>query len=140
MTSRRIFIKTSGGLALVACVGGLSALIESCTSKGLPFTVENNTIKVLKEKVKLGKFYLIESDKTEEPIYLMLEDGDYYALLLKCTHKGCELEPGTTLIHCPCHGGKYTPKGEVISGPPPRPLKRYPVTTDNTYVYITLQS
>jgi cytochrome b6-f complex iron-sulfur subunit len=34
---------------------------------------------------------------------------------------------------CPCHAGRYTPDGTVISGPPPRPLAKLPFTvTDGT--------
>lgn len=47
-----------------------------------------------------------------------------------CTHAGC-------LVHwngaeqtwdCPCHGGRYTPRGEVLEGPPVKALKAVDVS------------
>ena len=31
------------------------------------------------------------------------------------------------VIWCPCHNGKFDLNGQVISGPPPRPLESYQV-------------
>ncbi|GGJ34458.1 QcrA and Rieske domain-containing protein [Deinococcus roseus] len=47
-----------------------------------------------------------------------------------CQHLGCQVnqkDDGTLL--CPCHSGAYDPRagGEVIGGPPPRPLAQLPV-------------
>ena len=55
--------------------------------------------------------------------------GDLRAFSAVCTHLGCivqwEKEAGTFL--CPCHAGKYDALGNVISGPPPKPLPRYAI-------------
>jgi Rieske Fe-S protein len=54
------------------------------------------------------------------------------ALAAKCTHEGCTVTYQTSedLIWCPCHNGKFSTDGRVISGPPPRPLPAYKVTGD----------
>lgn len=41
-----------------------------------------------------------------------------------CTHLGCQVlwEAKTKHFKCPCHGGVYAATGEVLEGPPPRPL------------------
>ena len=54
------------------------------------------------------------------------------ALSAKCTHEGCTVTYQTSedLIWCPCHNGKFSTDGRVISGPPPRPLLAYSVTGD----------
>lgn len=43
-----------------------------------------------------------------------------------CTHLACKASynPKTKRIECPCHAGIYNLQGEVVSGPPPRPLDR----------------
>ncbi len=49
---------------------------------------------------------------------------EFKAFSALCTHLGCivHLEPGND-IYCPCHAGYFDPvTGEVISGPPPKPL------------------
>jgi|SRR5664279_2282523 len=43
-----------------------------------------------------------------------------------CTHLGCQTHWNAegSYIACPCHGGQFDVQGNVIGGPPPRPLKR----------------
>jgi len=44
----------------------------------------------------------------------------------RCTHLGCAVSwvPDQQAFKCPCHGGVFSIEGEVLSGPPPRPLDR----------------
>lgn len=72
-----------------------------------------------------GKFWLSNTD-----------DG-FRALSKVCTHLGCLFKwVGTnTRFECPCHGSKFTNKGNYIEGPAPRNLDRFAVTvyyTDGT--------
>jgi nitrite reductase/ring-hydroxylating ferredoxin subunit len=43
-----------------------------------------------------------------------------------CTHMGCELNADASVtpacLSCPCHGGRFTADGQVISGPPVQAL------------------
>jgi cytochrome b6-f complex iron-sulfur subunit len=58
------------------------------------------------------------------------QDNTWAALGAVCTHLGCTVQymPARDVIHCNCHGGEYdSHTGQNISGPPPRPLKRYVV-------------
>ncbi len=46
-----------------------------------------------------------------------------------CTHLRCVVrwtEP-KEIFECPCHGAKFNAVGEVLEGPPPRPLDIYPI-------------
>jgi quinol---cytochrome c reductase iron-sulfur subunit, bacillus type len=58
--------------------------------------------------------------KSEDP-------KDMIVLSSRCTHLGCTVnwreDAGAYL--CPCHDAKFSPEGEVLDGPPPRPLDRY---------------
>ena len=47
----------------------------------------------------------------------------------KCTHLGCPYrwDPGRKQFLCPCHNAVFDVDGRIVSGPPPRPLDRYPV-------------
>jgi len=44
-----------------------------------------------------------------------------------CTHLGCPLSwsAGAERFLCPCHGGAFDATGQVVAGPPPRPMARY---------------
>jgi thiosulfate dehydrogenase [quinone] large subunit len=56
--------------------------------------------------------------------------GTFVAFSAVCTHAGCpvQYDQSTTQFVCPCHGGVYDARtGQVLQGPPPRPLPRIPV-------------
>lgn len=57
------------------------------------------------------------------------QDGELHAFDAVCTHLGCTVQykPDTSQIWCACHNAFYDLGGNVISGPPPRPLERLTV-------------
>lgn len=65
------------------------------------------------------------------------EEG-FIAFSVDCTHLGCPIRwlPSANLFMCPCHGGVFYADGTVASGPPPRPLFRYPVRVQDGEVQI----
>lgn len=58
--------------------------------------------------------------------------GNVHALSGTCTHLGCQVrwDAGSTRFRCPCHGGAFDADGNVVEGPPPRPLDRVEVRLD----------
>jgi Rieske Fe-S protein len=58
-------------------------------------------------------------------VYLVKSGTAVRALDSTCTHLGCRtrFNPESKQIECPCHGGVYDVSGNVISGPPPAPLR-----------------
>jgi menaquinol-cytochrome c reductase iron-sulfur subunit len=51
----------------------------------------------------------------------------YVAISNRCMHLGCPVRyiQAAERFICPCHGGVYGPIGQVIGGPPVRPLDRF---------------
>jgi Rieske Fe-S protein len=56
-------------------------------------------------------------------------DGELRAFNATCTHLDCTVQykTDTSQIWCACHNGMYDLAGNVVSGPPPRPLERFDV-------------
>jgi Rieske Fe-S protein len=81
--------------------------------------------------VPVGDTYLFRYPSDDDPaVLLRLGDRDVVAFSQKCTHLGCVVyyEAEADRWHCPCHEGNFeTRSGDVISGPPPRPLGRIDV-------------
>jgi len=55
------------------------------------------------------------------------EDLPYVAISTRCAHLGCPVRyfQASRRFVCPCHGGVYGFQGEVVGGPPVRPLDRF---------------
>jgi cytochrome b6-f complex iron-sulfur subunit len=66
------------------------------------------------------------------------KSGDFRAFSAICTHLGCivDWETKKNRFFCPCHAGVFDSFGNVISGPPPRPLPRYEVKIEGEKVLV----
>jgi Rieske Fe-S protein len=66
---------------------------------------------------------------TRPGIVIRTPDGVLRAFSAVCTHLGCTVQyrADTSQIWCACHNGFYDLNGNVVSGPPPRPLERFTV-------------
>ena len=71
-------------------------------------------------------------------VYLVKSGGSVRALDSTCTHLGCRtrFNPETMRIECPCHGGVYDIRGQVMAGPPPLPLAVIPTRIENDQVMV----
>lgn len=69
-------------------------------------------------------------------------DGTLVALSGVCTHLTCTVrfdgETGT--LFCPCHNGRFDLSGNVLSGPPPRPLETYAVDVSGPDIIVSRKS
>ncbi len=76
-----------------------------------------------------------------EPLYVVRTGEDaFVGLEGACTHLHCVLrwsEAARELV-CPCHEGSFDLNGNVLKGPPPRPLQRYRVETRLGQIYLHL--
>lgn len=65
--------------------------------------------------------------------------GELLAFTAVCTHLTCTVvyDEESQIILCPCHNGKYDLSGNVISGPPPRPLKAYQVKISGDEIIVS---
>jgi Rieske Fe-S protein len=73
-------------------------------------------------------------------VYLVKIGSEVRALDSTCTHLGCRtrFNPESRQIECPCHGGVYDVMGNVLSGPPPGPLRAMTTRVDDGQVMVQL--
>ena len=141
MASRREFIKGSIGVTGLALCCGSSLLLQGCTS----LTYVNATLvgeRLVVNKLDLvnNKYVLLNHPKLMAPLYLKDPGNDQYlAILLLCTHKGCDVKPAGGIFVCPCHGSEFNSNGEVLQGPAEERLAIYDTSSDHSYVYINLK-
>ncbi len=141
---RRTFIKSASKISIsVGCLGGALSL-ESCVANYLVAASESDdriTIEkaLFKDETtaKLRPFVTVQSSKFKESIYLGgLQDENYLAVLLQCTHKGCSVRPSGDLLICPCHGSEFDRTGKVLKSPAEENLSQFRITYDERLVYI----
>ena len=75
----------------------------------------------------------------EVSVYVLSTDArTYIAMSNICTHLGCRVRWITDQdqFFCPCHNGVFDISGNVVAGPPPRPLDQYEVKVENDQLYI----
>ena len=79
------------------------------------------------------------TDEEELMVYAFTEDGRDYAVMSNiCTHLACRVRwiEERQEFFCPCHNGVYDKAGNVLAGPPPRPLDRYEVKIENDDLFM----
>ncbi len=66
-------------------------------------------------------------------------EGKLVALSAVCTHLTCTVrfEPESGTLFCPCHNGRFDLGGNVLSGPPPRPLATYAVAVSGSDIVVS---
>lgn len=72
-------------------------------------------------------------------IVLRTPDGELRAFTAVCTHLACTVQYRADFQHiwCACHDGHYDLHGQVLAGPPPRPLEEFKVTVKDDDVIIS---
>lgn len=149
---RRSFLKrlSAIGAAISAAIAGVPSLVALISPTFKRATSD--------KWVKLGEAALFDLDvaikreftesvndawvesRVLKSVWLYTEDGESFtAYNGRCTHLGCGyfFDDEKKVFHCPCHHGLFDLKtGEVVGGPPPRPLDRLDVKVEDGDVYV----
>ena len=139
---RRDFIRSIERLAAGALCVGLPPAAMGCSGLAYVPSIRNGNLLIV-DRADLGAhpFALVEHPEIPRAIYLHRHPDDAYtAVLTRCTHRGCQVEPAGERLACPCHGSEYSLTGTVLHGPAERPLTRYAVTADADHITIHLPS
>jgi nitrite reductase/ring-hydroxylating ferredoxin subunit len=113
LTSTALFVSAAG-------VAGKAALDSRGEQSFSPMKIEG--AEALAPGSALNFRYPTED---ETAILVRASDGQYFAYGQKCTHLACPVyyERRRQRLECPCHEGGFDVRsGNVLYGPPPRPL------------------
>ncbi len=144
---RKDFIKACGLL----CVGSTAAavLLQSCSgvnyvakanASGNKLAIKKTEFETIKkEKTVKRPYAIVKTEQLNFPICIYrIDDTHYSAVLMECTHKGCELQPHGEYLICPCHGSEFSKKGVVQNPPAEAHLRTFNITTDEENIYLQL--
>lgn len=99
--------------------------------------VELGTPTLFKAKIERQTGWI--TNEEELSIYVLTENGrDFVAMSNICTHLGCRVRwiSDQEQFFCPCHNATFSKSGDVVSGPPPRPLDRYQVKEEDGQLFV----
>ncbi len=95
------------------------------------------SISIRKNDIRLGEAKEIVFNNNPVVVINRYEKG-FVAFSKVCTHLGCLVEYDKALrkLVCPCHAGTFDLEGNVLSGPPPRPLPSIPLKVEGDFVIV----
>lgn len=130
------------GVPAVAYIVGPSLknqLTQTWMRLGPTSKVELGTPTLFSFTIQTQTGWIVNSQ--EVSVYVLSTDGrTYIAMSNICTHLGCHIRWIAEQNHffCPCHNGVFDVQGNVVSGPPPRPLSRYDVKVEEGQLLVLL--
>lgn len=149
-TTRRTFFKTAIGVVGTAIAAALGipaiAYIGSPAFKkaasewiavGPVRKVQIGVPTLFKAKIVHKQGW--EETVSDEMMYVITDDGQHFVALSNvCTHLGCRVHWNSDKQEfiCPCHNGVFDKQGNVVAGPPPRPLNRFQSKVENGKLWI----
>jgi Rieske Fe-S protein len=133
-------ISLAMGIPAVAYIIG-PALEETEEEEWIPLgstsKVELGTPTLFKAKIERQTGWIL--NEIELSIYVRTDNGrDFVALSNICTHLGCRVRwiADQEQFFCPCHNASFDRDGEVVDGPPPRPLDRYEIMVEDDQLFV----
>lgn len=137
--SRRDFIRYLGLVSLGFFIGTFGVWVRSLFKRNeLPKQAERLKI-IDRDDLPVGGSYVFEvPGHKEQAILVRLNQNDYVAYGQKCTHLQCPViwKRDEKIFFCPCHKGAFSgATGDVLYGPPERPLPKIKLEVISDGVY-----
>ena len=94
-------------------------------------------VRVPRQQIAVGEAHFF-SYQGRPAVLLQPAAGEFLALSAVCTHLGCIVKwvDESQEFLCPCHGGRFSTAGQVLGGPPPKPLETYAVALEGDEILI----
>jgi cytochrome b6-f complex iron-sulfur subunit len=133
---RRSFLKAVlaflGAASVVSFVYPLSRYLAPSVSMD-----KSKTLVIAKREIPLGDAMEIVFNGV--PAVILNRPGKgLIAVSRVCTHLGClvQYDKENKRLLCPCHAGVYDLEGNIVSGPPPKPLPKLPLRVEGETIVI----
>jgi Rieske Fe-S protein len=128
---RRVLALMGAGATTIAVGGGLSVLLQACSGPPVTVQLAVDPVSLVPGAPVEVPFTMTSGGQTVEgSTWLVIEaSGELVAFDPRCTHALCQYawSGDAYRFKCGCHDGQFALDGTVLSGPPPRPLDRFPV-------------
>ena len=127
-SERRTFLGIMlGGISAVIAAAFVFPLFRYLSPRNQGTAEEQ--VRIPRQQIQVGGAHFF-TFRGRPAVVLEPKAGEFIALSAVCTHLGCivKWESDKDEFLCPCHGGRYSPAGQVLSGPPPAPLPTYSVS------------
>jgi len=121
------------GTAAAGCVATVTLGSSGCDNQDATSPVP---LSVSLEDLPPGKRVVVRY--RDKPVELLREGDSVTARSLVCTHIGCvvQWDPTENRYVCPCHRGRFDENGQVVDGPPTRPLAEIATRVSGTHVVL----
>jgi len=145
---RKNFIKSCG----LACVGaiGMTTLLQGCnTTKILSGKIiaDDLVVPISDFETRNGsntyfkKYIVVHNDMLQYPICVYrINEKEYSALWMQCTHQGTELQVFGDRLQCPAHGSEFDNRGGAQTGPADKKLRTFPISIEKDQIKISLKA
>ncbi|NQZ59031.1 MAG: Rieske (2Fe-2S) protein [Lentisphaeraceae bacterium] len=144
---RRNFVKTcaftSLGMPLIQSLsscGSSSEFYAGSTKNGNKLVLDKSIFTYSENNVQKTRPYVFVNAPGETyPICLYkVDEENYLATLMSCTHQGCQTIVQKETVICPCHGSRFSVNGKCTKGPAKTNLKTFAVSSNKTQIFIQL--
>jgi len=122
----------------------LGAAFAGITAMGVRFItpikrdVERRIFTVHLDELPINTTKRFKDLRGKDLMIVRTGEREVKAISTVCSHLGCTVywQKDRKEFYCPCHNGRFDKDGNVVSGPPPRPLDSYRVELEGNNVFI----
>jgi Rieske Fe-S protein len=142
---RRDFLKKS----CITCLSftAFSGILSSCTAtKYVNGKLEKDGLRLHRDefRVKGSTAYasciIVTNNALKYPLCVYrLNENEYSALWMQCSHQGAELQVSGDRLQCPAHGSEFDNLGMVMNGPASTNLRKFPVKVLPNEIFIDMK-
>ena len=122
----------TAGIAINGLTSCVSFPVVKLASKDQKLFVDINSL-------NQNKMNIIRPSDLDYDVFVHeLENGEYVALVLKCTHQDWNLAANPKGFNCSLHGSAFDINGKVVQGPATKSLKKLNYFKDKNQLVISL--